>query len=82
MRGLEAGRIDEHGVDIEIQKSPDQLMGQADVGEKVGGDRNGIADMRSSQERNFGGLEQNTASQPEGENLQRLVLILCHCLIG
>ena len=75
MRGLDASRIDEHGVDIEIQQSPDRLMGEADVGEKVRGDiyRNGDIDMRSSQERSFGGLEQNAISRPEGENLPLLV---------
>ena len=67
MRGLDASRIDEHGVEIEIQQSPDRLMGEADVEEKEEGDMNGDADMRSTQERSFGGLES------EGENLQLLV---------
>ena len=69
MRGLDASRIEEHGVDIEIQQSPDRFIGETDVGEKVGGD----IYRRSSQERSFGGLEQNAISRPEGENLQLLV---------
>lgn len=28
VRGLDASRIDEYGVDIEIQQSPDRLMGK------------------------------------------------------
>ena len=82
VRGLDASRMDEHRVDIEIQQSPERLMAEADVGEKGVEDiyRNGDEGMRSSQERSFGGLEQNAVSQPEGENVQLLVksfVIVC-----